>query len=83
MIPTAVAAELRRHTGGFFPDWLSVRPLRQPPSPILHAYLDEGEAAAIALAIEAAVPLVLIDERRGRMVARMMGTWANTRSSPR
>ena len=55
------------------PAWLEVRVLRAPVSPILIAHLDRGEAAAIALALEAQVDLVAIDERRGRLVAREMG----------
>ena len=55
------------------PSWLDVRVLRAPIAPILIAHLDRGEAAAIALALEAQVDLVAIDERRGRLVAREMG----------
>ena len=40
---------------------------------MLVSHLDHGEASAIALAIEAGVPIVAIDERRGRLVAREMG----------
>jgi predicted nucleic acid-binding protein len=40
---------------------------------MLVAHLDLGEASAIALALEARVPLVAIDERRGRLVARDVG----------
>jgi len=55
------------------PDWLEVHPLRAVPPFLLAEHLDAGEAAAIALAIERSIPLVAIDERRGRMVARALG----------
>ena len=35
--------------------------------------MDDGEASVIALAIELGCRLVVIDERRGRQVARLMG----------
>ena len=55
------------------PDWLEVAALISPPSPLLTAYLDAGEATVIALALEQGVRRVVIDERRARRVARTMG----------
>ena len=55
------------------PSWFDVRALSAPMPPILVAHLDQGEASAIALALEAGVGLVAMDERRGRLVAREMG----------
>ena len=81
LIPEAVGTELRRGRGPGSrlsvptqqPAWLEVRALRAPLSPLLIEYLDPGEAAAIALALEQGIPIVAIDERRGRMVARAFG----------
>jgi hypothetical protein len=50
-----------------------VHPLATPVPALLKEHLGVGEAAAIAIALERSVPLVAIDERRGRMVARALG----------
>ncbi len=79
--PHAVSTELERgHAaakplalGAERPDWLEVAALISPPSPLLTAYLDAGEAAVIALALEQGIRRVVIDERRARTVARTMG----------
>ncbi len=81
VVPQAVITELERGQAGVDPlamnierpTWLEVVALRHPPSPLLKAYLDEGEAAVIALALEIGITRVVIDERRGRAVARTMG----------
>lgn len=77
LVPTAVIEEFGRGSPcaplATLPSWFDVRPLSAPMPAILIAHLDLGEASAIALAIEAGVRLVVIDERRGRLVAREMG----------
>ncbi len=81
VVPEAVVIELERGDPDstsmsvevLRPDWIEVQPLANPPSPLLLAYLDEGEAAVISLALELGFQRVLIDERRGRLVARAMG----------
>jgi predicted nucleic acid-binding protein len=78
LVPIAVVDEFGRGGSGKagatgLPNWLDVRALTAPIPPLLVAHLDEGEAAAIALALEARVSLVAIDERRGRLVARDAG----------
>ena len=55
------------------PAWLLVMPLANPPSPVGLANLDKGEAAVIELALEQNIPLVSIDETKGRSAARAVG----------
>ena len=81
VVPQPVLEELERGQGRqdrmgaalLCPPWMQVLPARQPPSQLLQAHLDEGEASVIALALELGIRLVLMDERRGRVVARTMG----------
>ena len=81
IVPDAVVEELARGgswggrsavAAGHEPG-LDVHALITPPSPLLTEYLEGGEASVIALAVQQNVPLVAIDERRGRMVARAFG----------
>jgi len=72
VVPQVVIAELERGQAAAkplglkaeHPDWLEVTALASPPSPLLTAYLDAGEAAVIALALEQGIRRVVIDERR-------------------
>ncbi len=74
LVPTAVAEELKRGLGTNESwrrmDWLDVK---EPSGlrPIAAASLDDGEAAVIELALEFGISLVAIDERRGRLAARL------------
>jgi predicted nucleic acid-binding protein len=79
-IPVAVAEELDRGAA-ILGDWRSVllpdvRIEVVEPSPLLRLLeddLDAGEAAALALAVSLHADLVLLDEARGRAVARKLG----------
>lgn len=51
-------------------DWIRVVPLTGGRDVLLESLLDVGEAAVISLAREQGVTTVLIDERKGRKVAR-------------
>jgi predicted nucleic acid-binding protein len=81
VIPEAVMTELWRGDQALghisrsllCPEWMEISIPTQPTPPLLRAYLDEGEAAVITLALELGVQQVLIDERRGRLAARVMG----------
>jgi uncharacterized protein len=79
-LPDLVAVELRRANQlcpslepADFP-FLKIRtPKDQARVKVVRATLDDGEAAALVLAIEMAADFILMDERRGRMVAVQMG----------
>lgn len=81
IVPQAIMTELERGQAGTDalaleaerPAWLEVVTPQHPPSPLLEAYLNAGEAAVITLALELGVTRVIIDEQRGRKVARTMG----------
>lgn len=77
VIPTAVEREfLAGHPTGttFFEATASgliqVSTMAMPLDPLLKSLLDEGEAAVIQLAQAMGINQVLIDERKGRKVAR-------------
>lgn len=50
--------------------WLQVQQLQHPPDPLLISALDLGEAATISLARQETADLVLLDEIKGRHLAR-------------
>lgn len=52
--------------------WINVRPDISVPSSLAHAQLDPGETAAIAMAMVHG-DTVIIDESRGRLVAKTLG----------
>ena len=53
--------------------WVQFVTLRTPLSPLAVSSLDEGEAAVIQLALEEGLPVVCIDERKGRRAALAVG----------
>lgn len=73
VIPPAVRDELVR-THPRLPDWLEVLPLSDQSRAVrFMEVLDAGEAAAIALAGELSADRLLIDERKGRRIAKAEG----------
>jgi len=60
----------QRHVADYHSDWIQIRPVTDDTLVAsLHLELDEGEAQAIALAIQLPAELLLLDERRGRAIA--------------
>lgn len=75
--PSEVRAELdegvtKGHPAVIAP-WLRVLPLAVPLNRIAAAALDEGEAAVIQLALEQGIPLVCLDDWKGRRAALAVG----------
>ena len=50
--------------------WIKVQPLSSSIDPLLMTVLDTGEASVVQLARETKADYVLIDERKGRKIAR-------------
>lgn len=64
-IPTAVSAEV-----GLSADWLTVRPVQNLALvATLRTQVDEGEAEAIALAMELGDVFIILDDRKARQLA--------------
>ena len=77
LVPNAVHLELleggKNHSGVSTYEknqLIKVRKLIEPLNPLLDSVLDTGEASVIQLAKENNIDLVLIDERKGRKIAR-------------
>lgn len=51
-------------------NWLQIQPQHTAPDPLLIAVLDKGEAAVIQLARAEQAEQLLMDERKGRKIAR-------------
>ncbi len=80
IVPTAVAAELLQVSRRFSKFDVNTYHFLEMRSPIdvarvksLEIDLDMGEAAALVLALECNADYVLMDERRGRIIARKLG----------
>ncbi len=81
IIPPAVLAEIKRigpeHSAVRAIEtaaWITTQPVvNQTAVASLKLELDEGEAEAIALALELSADLLLVDERKGRMIATRLG----------
>jgi len=60
--------------GGQLPEWIIIRSPKDVKNQlILEMYLDKGEASAIAVAMEEAECLLIIDELKGRKIAKQLG----------
>src|SRR5205814_5775333 len=67
---TITTKEVYKEFGGHLPSWISIRPvIDQARKNNLASIVDEGEASAIALALETKHSLLIIDEKKGRKLA--------------
>ncbi|CAN5463077.1 DUF3368 domain-containing protein [soil metagenome] len=65
--------EVQREFGPALPDWIAIRAPQD--TALVEAFkesVDPGEASAIALAIEIDHAMLIIDDRKGRMLANRM-----------
>jgi len=68
-----LAAQVPRFHGLMLPPWVRQQGANRVPEAVQAARLDPGETAALALAVELHADALLVDERRGHMVARELG----------
>ncbi len=69
-----ITPQVQLEFGEQLPDWISVEEVRDSQKiVILNLELDLGEASAISLATETPNSLLVIDERKGRIIAKRMG----------
>ena len=66
--------EVAEEFGQPLPSWFEIRqPANKNYQSIIEASVDKGEASAIALAIESADCLLIIDDLKGRKLAHQLG----------
>lgn len=69
-----ITQEVKEEFGLDLPDWITVRKLNnQSKKEALSLILDKGEASAIALTLETAESILIIDEKKGRRIAQDLG----------
>jgi predicted nucleic acid-binding protein len=76
MVPETVREEIAAHSHRQAPDLpadILIIESKTPLDPLLSEMLDQGEAGVIQTALAQGIPQVLIDERKGRKVARLYG----------
>ncbi len=76
-----ITKEVETEFGKSLPNWIIIQQLQYPKKKAeLQQIVDEGEASAIALALETDNCLLIIDEKKGRKLAeslhiKIAGTW--------
>ena len=67
-------SEVAEEFGQPLPSWFQIRqPKDKNYQLLIESFVDEGEASAIALALESGNGLLIIDDRKGRKLARQLG----------
>lgn len=68
-----ITEEVEKEFGDILPAWIKVKQIQNKiQQNTLSLILDAGEAASIALALETANSLLIIDEKKGRRVAQQL-----------
>ncbi len=69
-----ITPEVQQEFKGVIPDWIKVTSVTDKKRQnILELDLDSGEASAIALGLENENSLLIIDEKKGRAIAKKLG----------
>ena len=69
-----ITIEIKKEIGEHLPNWIEVSKVNDSQKiNLLELELDRGEASAIALALESGNCLLVIDEKKGRRIAKRMG----------
>ena len=69
-----ITPEIQQEFLGVLPDWIKIIEVSDKKrQDILEVDLDKGEASAIALSLEQEDCLLIIDERKGRAIAKKLG----------
>lgn len=69
-----ITEEVKKEYGLDLPEWIKVKEVHNKiQQNALTLILDEGEASSIALSLETGNSLLIIDEKKGRRIARELG----------
>jgi predicted nucleic acid-binding protein len=69
-----ITPEVRQEFGDTLPEWILVESVsNEQQFSVLRLIVDEGEASAIALSLERINALLVMDERKGRQLAKDLG----------
>ena len=69
-----LSPEIAEEYGLELPEWIKVVPVKdQQKLQLLNLELDKGESSGIALALENPNSLLILDERKGRQIAKKLG----------
>jgi len=69
-----ITQDIQLEYGDKLPDWIKIKRVKdQYRQQLLEMHIDRGEASAIALAMETAKSIVILDDYKARKVAELLG----------
>ena len=69
-----ITQDIQLEYGDKLPDWIKIQRVKdQYRQQLLEMHIDRGEASAIALAMETAKSIVILDDYKARKVAELLG----------